>query len=81
MAETGFDSVATSPQDPHMEIVTAPIAVPHPGHSSGGKLFRQELQGHIATQTGVLRLADHIQSTAAELLCDFLVGIGLADHG
>ena len=45
-----------------------------------GKLLRQELQGHIATQAGVLSLVDHTHSTTAELLCDPVVGDGLIDH-
>ncbi len=46
-----------------------------------GKLLRQELQGHIAAQAGVLSLVDHTHPTTAELLQDFVVGNGLADHG
>jgi len=46
-----------------------------------GKLLKQELQGHIAAQAGVLSLVDHTHSTAAQFLCDFVVGNGLADHG
>ena len=46
-----------------------------------GKLLRQELQGHIAAQPGVLGLVDHTHTTATQLLCDFVVGDGLADHG
>ena len=33
--------------------------------------------GHIVTQTGVLRLVDHTHPTAAEFLCDFVVGDGI----
>ncbi len=46
-----------------------------------GKLLRQELQGHIATQAGILGLVDYAHPTATELFCDFVVGDGLADHG
>ncbi len=46
-----------------------------------GKLLRQELQGNIATQAGVFSLVDHTHPTTAELLQDFVVGNGLADHG
>ncbi len=45
-----------------------------------GKLLRQELQGHIAAQACVFRLVDHTHPTATQLLCDFVVGDGLADH-
>jgi hypothetical protein len=45
-----------------------------------GVFLRQELQSDIATQAGVLCLIDHTHPTAAELLCDFVVGDGLADH-
>jgi len=30
---------------------------------------------------GVLSLVDHTHPTAAQLLCDFVVGDGLVDHG
>ena len=40
----------------------------------------QELQGHIATQPGVLGLVDHTHPTTTEFLYDFVVGDGLADH-
>jgi len=46
-----------------------------------GELLRQELQGHIAAQAGVLSLVDHTHPTTAQLLCDFVVRDGLADHG
>ncbi len=45
-----------------------------------GVFLRQELQRDIAAQASVLRLVDHTHPTAAELLCDFVVGNGLADH-
>ena len=45
------------------------------------KSGRQELQDHIATQAGVLGLINHTHPTAAQFLCDFVVGDGLADHG
>ncbi len=38
-----------------------------------GKLLRQELQGHIAAQAGVLGLVNHTHLTAAQLLLDFVV--------
>ncbi len=44
------------------------------------KLLRQELQGHIAAQSSVLSLVDHTHSTTTQLLCDLVVGDGLADH-
>ncbi len=39
------------------------------------------VEGHIAAQAGVLGLPDHTHPTAAELLCDLVVGDGLAEHG
>jgi len=45
-----------------------------------GKFLRQELQGHIATQPGVLGLVDHTHSSTTKFLCDFVVGDGLTDH-
>ncbi len=44
-------------------------------------MLRQELQGHIAAQAGVLGLVDHTHTTAAQFLCDFVVRDGLTDHG
>ena len=40
----------------------------------------QEVQGHIAAQAGVLSLGDHTHPTSTQLLCDLVVGDGLADH-
>ena len=45
-----------------------------------GKLLRQKLQGHIATQPGVLCLVDYTHPTANEFFLDFVMGDGFADH-
>ena len=34
----------------------------------------------VAAQAGVLCLVDYTHPTAAQLLCDFVVGDSLADH-
>ncbi len=47
---------------------------------TGSQQLSAEAQGHIATQARVFSLVDHTHPTAAELLCDFVVGDGLVDH-
>ena len=45
------------------------------------QVVRQELEGHEATESSVLRFVDHAHAAAAELLDDAVVGEGLADQG
>ncbi len=47
---------------------------------TGSQQLSAAAQGHIATQSGVLRLVDHTHPSATQLLCDFVVGDGLVDH-
>ncbi len=47
----------------------------------GTELFSDsEFQGYIFTQEGVLSLEDDTHASTAELLSDFVVRDGLADH-
>jgi hypothetical protein len=45
------------------------------------QIVRQELEGHEATEPGVLRFVNHAHAAAAELLDDAVVGEGPADQG
>ena len=45
-----------------------------------GELLRQELQGHISTQAGVLSLVDHTHPTAAYFLKHLVMADGLAEY-
>ncbi len=45
-----------------------------------GELLRQELQGYIAAQAGVLGLVDHTHPTAAYFLKNLVMADGRTDH-
>ena len=45
-----------------------------------GEIGRQEFQGHVALERGVVSLVDHTHPAFAEFFDDFVMGYGLADH-
>jgi len=48
---------------------------------TGGDLARQELDGHLALELGVLSLIHHAHAAFAELGENLVVEDGFADHG